>query len=206
MEIGTNTPEIIKYMAPDYRNLSMLSKLLEIADACFSRDNKTTVNMCRKSLLGKLQKAKPYKIALKQLQLYNATDSPVKYKHAFAALNASVVALCKTEQPDLQNLQADDIIPPPHPCQCVGVGLVRGIDHDSGVIYVLSDLSLDQLLTVDCIIRGNSAVPEPLMLEQGKMDSSGGSLYVTKNFPYETVGAGMFKVHRKFSKLTRDGK
>ncbi|XP_078495940.1 polynucleotide 5'-hydroxyl-kinase NOL9-like [Ciona intestinalis] len=205
--IATSTTplEIIKYMAPDYRNLAMLSKLSQIADACINRDSSTNQKMTRQTLLGKLQSAQPFKISLKHLQVYNATDSQVKYKHVLAALNASVVALCISPETSKQDLGNEDFIPPAQPCTCIGMGLVRGVDPDNGFIYIVADLNLQQLQEVNCIIRGNSSIPEPLFLEQ-KKEATKDPPYVTNNFPYETVGSGMFRVHRKFSKLTNDGK
>lgn len=52
---------------------------------------------CRTSLARSLQAIKPYAVQTEKIVICNASDNPVKLKHVYLLLNASMVGLCTLE-------------------------------------------------------------------------------------------------------------
>ncbi|XP_076811215.1 polynucleotide 5'-hydroxyl-kinase NOL9-like isoform X2 [Clavelina lepadiformis] len=204
LNVNTEITSGKKYVASDFRNLAMLSQLMNITRNCLTRDGRE-----KHSLLQDLQNVRPYCIRLDSLLLCNSTDSPIKRKYAFAVLNAAVIGLCAVSDDVFVNLKQtsdNSLLPAPPTFPCLGLGLVRGVDPESGMIFIVTDLTLGLLERVNCVVFGNYSFLEPLMLQYSKMSAGYRPPYVTRNFPYETIGAGMYRVHRKFNKLSQDGK
>ena len=68
----------------------------------------------------------------------------------------------------MQDLADEGLIPFPPVCQCIGMGVVRGVEPDSNVAYIVSDLEPSQIEKVNCIVRGDLTLPEPLLAQREK--------------------------------------
>jgi len=60
----------------------------------------------------------------------------------------------------------DDFIHPAQACTCLGLGLVRGVQPDTGTLFVLSHLPPHAISRVNCLIGGTSVLPESILLQQ----------------------------------------
>nr|CAB3264398.1 polynucleotide 5'-hydroxyl-kinase NOL9-like [Phallusia mammillata] len=190
-------PEVIKYMAPDMRNLALLSYLSNVVT-----ESETAVcTDVSTPLISRLQGSVIRSVSTQDVAICNATDHPIKKKFLYSFINASIVGLCVIGTDDFSSYKEsdNDYLPTAPVCPCLGLGLITGVNPNSEEIMVITSLPMDVLQNVNCIICGNIGIPEPLMLEQNAVN--GKIPYITRSFPYTTIGAGMFRVHRKFSKL-----
>jgi hypothetical protein len=69
-----------------------------------------------------------------------------------AALNGSVVGLCRRESGDSTNSEN-------HLLSCVGLGLIRAIDHVRQLFFVITPVAPEQLASVNVLSRGIISVP-----------------------------------------------
>ncbi|KAL2653489.1 hypothetical protein R1flu_021617 [Riccia fluitans] len=83
---------------------------------------------------------------------------------------------------------------------CVGIGLVRGVDLEKGLLYVLTPLDMEILQDVDTLMQGWMEVPLPLLLARGYV-----SPYLCHNsVAIEGTGSVAIKrAHEKFAKTPR---
>ncbi|CAH1266211.1 NOL9 [Branchiostoma lanceolatum] len=100
-------------------------------------------------------------------------------------LNAGVVALCQADDMELSRLRQGAL--PDGPvvlqdtpiCQAFGIGVVRGIDMERRLFYILTSVEEDRLLRINVLLCGALSVPTPLMLQQ---NVEGPVPYVTSDF------------------------
>ncbi|XP_078676622.1 LOW QUALITY PROTEIN: polynucleotide 5'-hydroxyl-kinase NOL9-like [Branchiostoma floridae x Branchiostoma belcheri] len=100
-------------------------------------------------------------------------------------LNASVVALCEAEDSQFSRLRQGAL--PDGPvvlqdtpiCQAVGIGIIRGIDMERRVFYMLTSVEEHRLTRVNLLMCGALSIPAPLMLQQ---NVEGPVPYVTSEF------------------------
>ncbi|KAK6746852.1 hypothetical protein RB195_000228 [Necator americanus] len=101
--------------------------------------------------------------------------SYVDDRYFFATLNVQVVALCSEldDQPlEVRRILSDDTLPnvsitrPGSPLlRCHGFGIIRAIDTDKKVFYVLSPVPLVELAKVTVLARGTDVLVPQLLLE-----------------------------------------
>lgn len=74
----------------------------------------------------------------------------VTEQHLAQALNCSLVGLASTKHThtDLPMQGSTSVQPLLH---CMGIGIVRGIDAEQGLLYLLTDLALQDLGDVDVL-------------------------------------------------------
>lgn len=109
----------------------------------------------------------PYEVNISDLNL-ELIEETLPREQILSSMNGSLVALCKT---------VEDI------CLCLGFGIVRGIDTESGKLYMITPLSTDVLKDVNTLVKsGNVALPESMHLDQGN--------YITGPVPYVSITSG----------------
>lgn len=85
--------------------------------------------------------------------------------------------------------------------QCLGVGIVRGIDFDRKTYHLLTPLPLSILSRVDTLLVGtNCAIPVPLLLEDGAVLEE--TPYLSYDVQCDAVGATMHKARRNLLRKT----
>lgn len=51
----------------------------------------------------------------------------------------------------------------PPVCRCLGLGVVRGVDPKNRLAYIISDLTSSEIEQVNCLIRGDTSLPDVLL-------------------------------------------
>jgi len=199
LTVDNTLPNVIKYKAPDLRHLAILSYMCSaISEQQLSTVFGNVKSFKTTGMLSALQSCRPYCVELKHVRVCNATENVVKNKQVLQAINAAVVGLCVDNSlpKGKESENPEDYLQPLNVCPCLGVAIVRGVDVEKGLIYILSHLPFEVITNVNCIVLGSQSVPDTLLLQSAKTGP-----YKTTNYPYETVGAGRFRTHRKFSKI-----
>uniref|UniRef100_A0A1B6G999 Polynucleotide 5'-hydroxyl-kinase NOL9 n=1 Tax=Cuerna arida TaxID=1464854 RepID=A0A1B6G999_9HEMI len=136
-EKGNNSPKARGMSPAEARNLVILAYFSEVLS----------------SEMTSLTQATPYMINMDQINLkitnkYNFTKAQL-----CATMNGNLVALCILNEGDRF----------PH---CPGFGIIRGIDHRTGVIYMITPLPRETLKQINCLVKGNICLPESLHFSQ----------------------------------------
>lgn len=85
--------------------------------------------------------------------------------------------------------------------QCLGVGIVRGIDVDRKTYHILTPLPLSVLSRVDTFLVGtNCAIPLPLLLEDGCVLEE--TPHLSYDVQCDAAGATMHRVRRNLLRKT----
>ncbi|XP_070615141.1 polynucleotide 5'-hydroxyl-kinase NOL9 [Erythrolamprus reginae] len=116
--------------------------------------------------------------------------------HILCSLNASWVGLChlpdwvprKAEGPVVMSQSQAPL------CDCLGFGIVRGVDMAQKLYYILTPVAPEDLCHVNCLLIGNIAIPNCIFLNQATTD--GEIPYVTSDYNYEVSGAGKLKIKK----------
>ncbi|XP_070812440.1 polynucleotide 5'-hydroxyl-kinase NOL9 [Pituophis catenifer annectens] len=116
--------------------------------------------------------------------------------HILCSLNASWVGLChlpdqvpcKAEGPVVLSSSQTPL------CDCLGFGIVRGVDMTKKLYYILTPVAPENLHRVNCLLIGNIAIPNCVFLNQARTD--GEIPYVTSDYNYDISGAGKLKIKK----------
>jgi len=193
--VSVNSFYGIKFTSADLRNLSFLSY--------FSKEKADTSK--RVSYMKQLCGLRTAIIQLDDINIFNGCYEPIKKKMVFAALNASVVAMCSTETTDSSIFIDEDseYLPKAPICKCFGLGIVRGVDPESRLIYIISILSETELAKVDGLIFGNHQIPKCLLDKQMKQTlTPRTNPYVSTNFSPSIIGSECVKQRIKLIPLS----
>lgn len=84
------------------------------------------------------------------------------------ALNASVVGLCAADITQAETVSNDgprmfDRLPQ---CKWLGYGIVRSVDHMEKLLYVTTSLPLDEMASVNTLVKTLVSIPDELLLSQ----------------------------------------
>jgi hypothetical protein len=147
----------------------------------------TVDDNCNKLIADKLSSAIPYVVPYDLIDIrFTLSDTRqldlVNDSSIFAALNGSIVALCITSNNNNDNdtnstnnnNNNNALIP------CIGIGIVRSVDEQRRLLYILTPCSLKQLHNVDVLMvssTGDIVLPLNELVYQGPYASS---------FPYQS--------------------
>ncbi|XP_023953532.2 polynucleotide 5'-hydroxyl-kinase NOL9 [Bicyclus anynana] len=92
----------------------------------------------------------PYVVSLRDLCI--ATNVVVRREHVMQVLNGKLVALCQQSPDKVALFKLTD-----KPLRCVGHGLIRGIDWDKGLLYVITPVQSAELGGVDTVLYADWA-------------------------------------------------
>ncbi|KXS17916.1 hypothetical protein M427DRAFT_30043 [Gonapodya prolifera JEL478] len=140
------------------------------------------------------------------------TDVPPA--HCIQAVHGTIVALCK-EEDDVSTRRAGDagpfIHPTSTPCapslsECVGLGIVRSIDNESGHILLATALSAVQLARarVNTIVRGGQGMEVGASVYEAGWQNVRDLPYLTSNF-VEGIGAMAKRVRHDLKRRRSQG-
>eukprot|EP00050_Salpingoeca_kvevrii_P012688 m.24193 g.24193 ORF g.24193 m.24193 type:complete len:535 (-) comp4241_c0_seq1:131-1735(-) len=104
------------------------------------------------------------------------------------ALNATVVGLCHS--PVERPVGALPVVEAGYEAECIGLGVIRAIDPEQQLFFIITPLSPAQLAQVNLLVRGELELPSLLLLQ----DVIGSAPYATTEFSSaNVVGRGQRK-------------
>ncbi|KFP86727.1 Polynucleotide 5'-hydroxyl-kinase NOL9, partial [Apaloderma vittatum] len=98
------------------------------------------------------------------------------------AVNASWVGLCRI--PDEIRCQSEGpvLLTQTPICDCLGFGIVRGVDMEKKLYHILTPVPPESLRLVNCLLLGNIAIPNCVLV--GQQGVEGEIPYVTSDYNY----------------------
>ncbi|XP_022532818.2 polynucleotide 5'-hydroxyl-kinase NOL9 isoform X1 [Astyanax mexicanus] len=140
----------------------------------------------------------PYQVPHSAVAL-GVTHCEVAPNHILYAANASLVALCCLGEK--VSGRAGPVLLSQIPiCQCVGFGVIRGIDMARGLYFLVTPVSPAALRQVNCLLLGEVTLPKMLLTVQPGVETE--LPYVTTDYSFDIPGAGKLHV---FKGLKRPG-
>ncbi|NXX11763.1 NOL9 kinase, partial [Podargus strigoides] len=139
----------------------------------------------------------PYQVPFSAVAL-RVIHTDVAPTNIMYALNASWVGLCRI--PDEVSSQADGpvLLTQTPVCDCLGFGIVRGVEMEKKLYYVLTPVLPEKLRLVNCLLLGNIAVPNCVLM--GQQGVEGEIPYVTSDYNYSILGSGKLKKKKHFKR------
>ncbi|KAL6626883.1 hypothetical protein ACP70R_030609 [Stipagrostis hirtigluma subsp. patula] len=128
-------------------------RLVEYLKQCFPSDISLTTN---KELAYALASLPPYQVPFSDVRVTHL-HCEVPASEIWRSLNATIVGLAVSN-----TSEATGSIP----C-CVGLGIVRGVDVQKGLLYVITPVPLQRLQTVDLLLQGLIEIPTSLLQVRG---------------------------------------
>ncbi|TSL61239.1 Polynucleotide 5'-hydroxyl-kinase NOL9 [Bagarius yarrelli] len=138
----------------------------------------------------------PYQVPHSAVAL-GVTHCDVAPNHILYAANASLVALCCVSE-KVSGRGGPVLLSQTPICQCVGFGVLRGVDMARGLYFLVTPVPPVTLRQVNCLLLGEVTLPKILLTVQHGVETE--LPYVTTDYSFEITGAG--KVH-VFKGLTR---
>ncbi|PNT70099.1 hypothetical protein BRADI_2g05357v3 [Brachypodium distachyon] len=155
-------PKVIKIDAACHDSLSISSlkrkdgggmrerRLVEYFKQCFSSDISVATN---KELAYALASLPPYEVLFSDVKVIHL-HCEVPRTEIWRSLNATIVGLAiSSDTPETAHA-----IP-----WCVGLGIVRGIDVQRGLLYVITPVPVERLQSVDLLLQGLILIPRSLL-------------------------------------------
>ncbi|KAL3618004.1 hypothetical protein CASFOL_038325 [Castilleja foliolosa] len=152
VEIGSARQDYLKRSVLVQKDARLLRDLRVMAyfRQCFPSD--MTISTI-KELARSLAAHPPYEISISSIKIKHI-HCQVPENEAFYSLNASIVGLAVSSVSEQWP-------------QCVGLGIVRGIDTLKGVLYVITPVPQQSLEDVDTLLQGFIQIPTALLQVQG---------------------------------------
>lgn len=114
-----------------------------------------------------LMEHRPFQVPISAIQIIHLHNE-VPPSHSFYAINGAIVGLAISPPSPLSPLshmsRASLGGPLPH---CVGLGLIRSVDLELGVFYVLTDVDMESLQNVNLFLHGRIELPSTLLQAKG---------------------------------------
>ncbi|XP_034477891.1 polynucleotide 5'-hydroxyl-kinase NOL9 [Drosophila innubila] len=102
-----------------------------------------------------LTDCRPVQVDLDALQVLHLTSNEYSREELIAGMEANMVYLCKRSSAD-------------QPVECVGIGVVRAVDHKTDKVYLVPAMPFDRLTKVNClVIGGGMCLPQGFFKDQG---------------------------------------
>uniref|UniRef100_A0ACB8EDR0 Uncharacterized protein n=2 Tax=Sphaerodactylus townsendi TaxID=933632 RepID=A0ACB8EDR0_9SAUR len=132
----------------------------------------------------------PYQVPFSAVSI-KVIHTDVAPAHILYSVNASWVGLCQI--PDkVQGKEDGPVLLTQTPiCDCLGFGIVRGVDMEKKLYHILTPVAPENLRFVNCLLIGNIPVPNCVFLNQPGIE--GEIPYVTSEYNYRISGAGKLK-------------
>ncbi|XP_062449254.1 polynucleotide 5'-hydroxyl-kinase NOL9 [Rhea pennata] len=144
-----------------------------------------------------LQSLVPYQVPFNAVAL-RVIHTDVAPTNIMYAMNASWVGLCRI--PDEVRSQTDGpvLLTQTPVCDCLGFGIVRGVDMEKKLYHILTPVPPENLRLVNCLLLGNIAVPNCILVSQQGIE--GEIPYVTSEYNYSILGSGKLKKKKHFKR------
>uniref|UniRef100_UPI00398E933A polynucleotide 5'-hydroxyl-kinase NOL9 n=1 Tax=Pristiophorus japonicus TaxID=55135 RepID=UPI00398E933A len=175
---GVGDASILKYRSNVLRDLALLGYFSHLQPSDTGRP------LSLHSML-------PYQVPFGAVALH-VLHCDVTPSHILYAANASLVGLCRI--PDGVGSQGGGpvLLPRAPICDCFGVGIIRGINLEKRLYYILTPIPVAKLKQVNCLLMGAVNIPHSLFRNQPGV--TGEVPYLTSNYSFSLSGAGKIKV------------
>ncbi|XP_067302275.1 polynucleotide 5'-hydroxyl-kinase NOL9 [Pseudorasbora parva] len=140
----------------------------------------------------------PYQVPHSSVAI-GITHCEVAPSNIFYAVNASIVGLCCLSE-KVVGRGGPVVLSQTPICQCVGLGVLRGVDMARGLYFLVTPVSPSVLRHVNCLLLGEITLPKVLLTNQHGVE--GDLPYITTDYSFEAKGAGKLHIYKG---LTRPG-
>ncbi|XP_021273484.1 polynucleotide 5'-hydroxyl-kinase NOL9 [Numida meleagris] len=139
----------------------------------------------------------PYQVPFNAVAL-RVIHTDVAPTNIMYAVNASWVGLCRIPD-EIRSQTAGPVLLTQTPiCDCLGFGIVRGVDMEKQLYHVLTPVPPENLRLVNCLLLGNIAIPNCILVSQEGIE--GEIPYVTSEYNYSILGSGKLRKKKHFKK------
>ncbi|NXQ46528.1 NOL9 kinase, partial [Catharus fuscescens] len=123
----------------------------------------------------------PYQVPFNAVAL-RVIHTDVAPSNIMYAVNASWVGLCCI--PEEVRCQTDGpvLLTQTPVCDCLGFGIVRGVDMEKKLYHILTPVPPENLRLVNCLLLGNISIPNCVLV--GQQGIEGEIPYVTSDYNY----------------------
>ncbi|XP_016404510.1 polynucleotide 5'-hydroxyl-kinase NOL9-like [Sinocyclocheilus rhinocerous] len=121
------------------------------------------------------------------------THCEVAPNNILYAANASIVGLCCLSE-KVMGRGGPVVLSQTPICQCVGLGVLRGVDMARGLYFLVTPVSPSVLRHVNCLLLGEITLPKILLTKQHGVE--GDLPYVTTDYSFEVQGAGKLHIYK----------
>lgn len=122
--------------------------------------------------------------------------------HMFYAANGSLVGLCCLAE-KVVSTGGPVLLSQSPICPCVGFGVLRGIDMERGLYFLLTPVDPSVLRKVNCLLLGAISLPSCILTTQSGIE--GELPYVTADYSFELSGAGKLRVFKGLQRPSHIG-
>ncbi|KAM9299298.1 polynucleotide 5'-hydroxyl-kinase NOL9 [Gastrophryne carolinensis] len=135
----------------------------------------------------------PYQVPFNAVAL-RVIHADVAPSHIMYSANASWVGLCRIAD-EVGSQDSGPILLTETPiCDCLGFGIIRGINMTKKVYHVLTPLPPETLRQVNCLMMGNISIPHSVFKHQPGIE--GDVPYVTSEYDFSIYGSGKLKTNK----------
>ncbi|XP_031469114.1 polynucleotide 5'-hydroxyl-kinase NOL9 [Phasianus colchicus] len=139
----------------------------------------------------------PYQVPFNAVAL-RVIHTDVAPTNIMYAVNASWVGLCRIPD-EIRCQTAGPVLLTQTPiCDCLGFGIVRGVDMEKHLYHILTPVPPENLRVVNCLLLGNIAIPNCIFVSQEGIE--GEIPYVTSEYNYSILGSGKLRKKKHFKK------
>ncbi|XP_033924055.1 polynucleotide 5'-hydroxyl-kinase NOL9 [Melopsittacus undulatus] len=139
----------------------------------------------------------PYQVPFSAVAL-RVIHTDVAPTNIMYAVNASWVGLCRIPEEIRCQTDGPVLLVQTPVCDCLGFGIVRGVDMEKKLYYILTPVPPHSLRLVNCLLLGNVAVPNCVLV--GQQGVEGDIPYVTSDYNYSILGSGKLKKKKHFKR------
>ncbi|NXN12222.1 NOL9 kinase, partial [Indicator maculatus] len=132
----------------------------------------------------------PYQVPFRAVAL-RVIHTDVAPNNILYALNASWVGLCRMPDEVQGQGEAPVLLTQIPVCDCLGFGIVRGVDMEKKLYHVLTPVPAEKLRLVNCLLLGSVAIPNCVLV--GQQGVQGEIPYVTSDYNYSIMGSGKLR-------------
>ncbi|XP_041654250.1 polynucleotide 5'-hydroxyl-kinase NOL9 [Cheilinus undulatus] len=143
----------------------------------------------------------PYQVPHTAVAL-GVTHCEIAPSHMFYAANASLVGLCCLGE-KITSRGGPVVLSQAPICPCVGFGVLRGIDMERGLYYLLTPVDPSILRKVNCLLLGALSLPSCILTTQPGFE--GETPYVTTDYSFDLTGAGKLRVFKGMTRPSQAG-
>ncbi|CAJ1084489.1 polynucleotide 5'-hydroxyl-kinase NOL9 [Xyrichtys novacula] len=143
----------------------------------------------------------PYQVPHTALAL-GAIHCEISPSHMLYAANASLVGLCCLGE-KVTSRGGPVMLSQAPICPCVGFGVLRGIDMERGLYFLLTPVDPSVLCKVNCLLLGAISLPSCILTTQP--GSEGETPYVTTDYSFDLTGAGKLRVFKGLMRPSQMG-
>ncbi|XP_072012363.1 polynucleotide 5'-hydroxyl-kinase NOL9 [Engystomops pustulosus] len=135
----------------------------------------------------------PYEVPFNAVAV-RVIHADVAPSHIMYSANASWVGLCHILD-DIRSQDSGPVLLTQTPiCDCLGFGIVRGVNMTKKVYHILTPLPPETLRQVNCLLIGSVSIPHSVFKHQPGVQ--GDVPYVTTEYDFSIYGSGKMKLKK----------